>query len=327
MFVTSPTLSLTHRTKHDADLKKLICSDLPLNGPNSWSANLYDSFIATQKLSLNKQKKKLNVKALRNYAQNYARSLSYGAFSFGICDRDYYWISAFQADESLVELKDKVIEVNLGWSKNRCRSVSIDYIANDASRHINLYQEQVRQKKRILKINSDFLEAGTLAYTCFPRNKTLGPISLALLPLHLKDSWPIPGSDMITQDNSSLMKWVNKLRKSYSLPKLKMSPAIVDEFSRPLLNSISVKHDRQLLGKLREQLSLHDIKFLGENRVIGSNAFEMAWLLWQSPRHRSLLLHDKADYLSVKFNQTSTQKLGVLVFAKRVVSGKTTNSY
>ncbi|MBP6218713.1 MAG: hypothetical protein KA436_09015 [Oligoflexales bacterium] len=78
-----------------------------------------------------------------------------------------------------------------------------------------------------------------------------------------------------------------------------------------------IDHDTQAIKKLKQYFESQKAQLLGEERSVGRDFKEMAWLLWNSPRHRNLLLHPKANFMAAKITKLDDQRtLLILIFAR-----------
>lgn len=100
---------------------------------------------------------------------------------------------------------------------------------------------------------------------------------------------PVPGS---------LFAWINEARKLENLHPL--SPIRL-RHAPDLSKAQTSLHDRK---KLREIAALarnqQKLSLVGEDRVIARSTEDAAWLLWNSPRHRDLLLSKDARSIMVQ---------------------------
>ena len=119
-----------------------------------------------------------------------------------------------------------------------------------------------------------------------------------------------------SQDIASFNDWINTVRLQAGLNLLKDDNIHLQASSKRLAKRMTVRHDRRQLRQERKTLSEHELELLGENRVEGVSYEEMAWLLWNSPRHRNLLLNPKATHVSIGDKVKNQRSLAVLVFAK-----------
>ena len=104
----------------------------------------------------------------------------------------------------------------------------------------------------------------------------------------------VPGDEFLkdanqTQDfKRALATWINKVRDLEGLTTLRQV-SLPD--APDLSKSATPLHDRKLMAKLRAIARKHEeLALTGEDRVIARSLQDAAWLLWNSPRHRDLLL-------------------------------------
>ena len=77
----------------------------------------------------------------------------------------------------------------------------------------------------------------------------------------------------------------------------------------------SVAHDRLLLKRVAAGLGSHDLHFVGEDRARAADLSRVAWLLWNSPRHRALLLDKSATHAGIAIKEVRGEMLAVVVAA------------
>jgi hypothetical protein len=78
----------------------------------------------------------------------------------------------------------------------------------------------------------------------------------------------------------------------------------------------SLSHDRLLLKKTAALLEdTAKLRLIGEDRVKGKDAHAMAWLWWNSPRHRSLILNTEATAAGLAARGLGEEQLAVLAVA------------
>ena len=89
----------------------------------------------------------------------------------------------------------------------------------------------------------------------------------------------------------------------------------------------NITHDRSLLKKVGEDLKAKKTKLLGENRVAAPTTERLAWLLWNSPSHRSLLLHKNASVIGIHESIAQGERFAVIAVgsAQTVTTAKSQN--
>ena len=135
-----------------------------------------------------------------------------------------------------------------------------------------------------------------------------GPELWALIPIKNAAQAAVPRLALASKDSEELIPWIQAIRKLHKLAPLQTTNPLLRRFATQLLSDFSIRHPRPLLLQARQQLLTKHIKIIGENRVKANSLEEMAWLLWNSPSHRSLLLNKDATALG--FDVAESQRAG-----------------
>ena len=101
----------------------------------------------------------------------------------------------------------------------------------------------------------------------------------------------LPQKVRLEQERQAVQAWVAALRAKIGLAALPLQrmPQVTKRFS--------VIHDRVQLHAVKQALHKQRQRLLGENRARGHTLNQALTMLWISPFHRDLLLHDKAAYI------------------------------
>ncbi|SMF45934.1 hypothetical protein SAMN06296036_1148 [Pseudobacteriovorax antillogorgiicola] len=281
-----------------------------------WQADLFDTSLEIQSVSP-KTNVSVSIKQLSQAAQKIATRSGHKGYAFGICPNRVAWVITTPAPQPLMETIDHSVQIKLTPLTEACRAVRIDFAATYGGDTRALYRwPQHEAISPTLTIEPKFLPPGTLSVTCKPKNKYRGPELWALYPVH--NMKPVlPARNLIQESPSSLKAWVNEIRIREGLPPLSDQLDALQETGERLSQKMTVSHDRRLIKREKTFLKKNQIKFLGENRVQARSTNDMAWLLWNSPRHRSLLMSPRATHFSLATQTTPQKSLAVLVFAKR----------
>ncbi len=275
-----------------------------------WAAGLYDAQIEGRQLQLPYGRKWLAAD-LSKKAAALARLRHFGSYAAGTCGAgDRAWIAAFPAPAALTRQGDH-IELPLAALNSRCADFRVDFAAAAAG--------QPRQ----LPVSGSSLTApaksnGVISITCQPKApRWQGPVLWYLLPVGSGPLPQVPALAEVAPASSpaalpiSLTHWINRLRAKAGLGAVAGQRAL-DTAAELLVVDDTLAHDRSLLTKIKG--SLENQTFLGENRVRSADLAGMAWLLWNSPRHRSLLLDRDATSIGIAVKTVGAEQLAVLVF-------------
>lgn len=112
-----------------------------------------------------------------------------------------------------------------------------------------------------------------------------------------------------------LMSWINAVRRAESLKPVVFKNSLNDEASVLAIDP-TLTHNRAMLRKVGDSLDAGNVRLIGEDRVKGRTAEVMAWLLWNSPRHRALLLDKSATVAGLAVKDLRDETLVVLVFGE-----------
>ena len=254
---------------------------------------------------------------LEKAAQSMARKNYHKGYSFGKCAKNRYWIVttpspiAFKQEGEIMRLKAQDLHSYCKWFR-------IDYAHAQYGRPRKLFKSKDQKVEKSLLINTTLLERGSLSITCKPKKPTwLGPVLWSLAPVKkgpLEKAF-LAGS-VEQKAPKALENWINLVRVNTDLGPLSSTEAF-SHITKPLISkNLSIRHHRKDIRKVSREIKKQKGRFLGENRVKADSFEEAAWLLWNSPRHRSLLLHSKATHLATMAKRVKSERLSVMVFAK-----------
>ncbi len=183
-----------------------------------------------------------------------------------------------------------------------CRKLSIDYARLDGG---------ISQKKR--------LDNAIASYTCYPISSNKhGPLLwYAKLIQKKQDLPPIPERQGEILNERDFFAWINRVRKKEGMKALLVGEELLQEETRKLASFLGVGHNRVVINEVSHRLWLAGYQFLGENRALAENFQELASLFWFSPRHRDLLLDQKAETLALYQKPLAGASFYVALVAKR----------
>lgn len=261
-----------------------------------WNAGIYDADVEffTADTSLTEGA------ARRALADSGAKSRR--SFAFGACPAKSEnanpaarsWIAAFRAHAALVVADGKISMP----AKAECRNFLVRSIG-PSGRSTGLKNSP---DGRIEIPSMD----GTVTITCSHDENTktmaaVGPELWFTIPTGKGPSAEVPGRSAIpakSDFSAAVIAWVNHLRAAE-----KLSPVtpVTLRNAPDLTRHASALHDRKQLAKIAElakkQLRL---KLSGEDRVVAKTRDDALWLLWNSPRHRDLLLAPEASRILIQ---------------------------
>ena len=321
LLLLTPQLAkgLSLRSDLRAPLSELICIDSNQSSPDTrslWSKRVFDAGVLLYVLNADPSNPN-NEENLESMGRSLAAEVSHKGYIFGSCNPSKMWVATTPAPFPLLNSPTKV-RINPKKMDHYCSWFRIDYAHARHGKPRRLFKSNKTKKPVVISADTSLLERGTLSVTCKPRKPSwIGPVLWSLSPVKQGplDS-PILFKDL-TPQKESLNSWVNKVRLEMGLSALSHSDKKFKSLAETLVtNNDSIHHNRNDIRELSKKLKHAEGKFLGENRVQARSNEEAAWLLWNSPRHRSLLLHKKATHFSTLGKKMNSKKLSVMVFAK-----------
>jgi hypothetical protein len=307
--------SAVERADLRAPLSTLLCGKDSLPTLNElWQANIFDADLQVQLIRRDDQ---LAVKAedLAKLARELSVKQEAFGYAWGDCpDRKTGWIASAS---SPVPLTRTGSQLSLADDASLLKSFCRDLLADHADR----LKGQTTALPRVGQgWNLESLGPGTVSITCMSLNPAWrGPLLLALLPVEGGPSETLASAQALDKSSSpeqKLVDWVNALRAEDKLPSLKHAT------SGPLQASVlkislhpTIRHDLRQIDSATRELKKH-YTLLGEDRVSGGQFRDMAWLLWNSPRHRNLLLNPRADTVAINVKRRGDKLYAVLLVAQ-----------
>ena len=329
-FGVQPSLQQTWAIQHlRSDIKEKLegrlCTDQQAPTIRElWQQGIYDAALQGHFMTT-KEGMQTTPDLLAKAAAILAKRTDHNGFDFGVCNQTSTgWVITSPAAGNYAR-REEDGSIHLSWSSVRsyCHEAHIDYVAAAGGRARNLMVLTSKSNGGEVKIDDTFLSDGTVSITCYPKyGKNLGPELWFLLPVKAGPLEKAPGIEQLAKRaggfDSSLLLWINDIRESAQLAPLKrLSSNSTRRIDTALLaKNETVHHDTAHLQSVQTMIHKSGGFFIGENRVKSENLEQMAWLLWNSPRHRDLLLTTKADSLAVNQIKGKTQQLVVLTFAK-----------
>ena len=321
LFISFITLIPCARASFRQDLKltfnKLICqegTDNP-NYKNLWKEGIFDAGLITYIIEVKGQNP---TKTIKTELKKLLKAERHRGYAWGHCRQHRYWIATTPSPTPLVKKSLNFI-INQSQLASHCSSFRIDFGGAEYGFPRKLFSSKLlsSQPKKEITINPSLLGEGTITVTCSPKSKQIGSQMWFMLPS--KDG-PLQRPimhELLTGKSGSLTGWINAIRREHELEPLNSHNQKIQEASTILLDrNTSITHLKPHLKEMRNSLSKLGGRFLGENRVHSASDEESAWLLWNSPRHRYLLLLRKANSINILKKPTRSSQLSVLVFSR-----------
>lgn len=301
--------SVSLRTDLEILRERVCAGDTSPSPQDLWKLGLYDAQINALRSKTAASRQELITQTAKELQKNRHHGYAYGQCPGG----RHSWIVTTPSTGNLLDLSSKTLRVHLSLMITACASVDIDFAAEDGGMPRSLLKRHKPDFAAAL-INPEFLRPGTLAVTCHPENpKKNGPELWALAAVQGGSKATAPQESFEMKDFYS---WLQDRRSEQGLDMLTINPPELQELAEELSKVDGLKHPRALLNERGRDLKKKKISLLGENRAEASNLSEMAWLLWNSPQHRRLLLNPKANSLGLAVKGSGREKLLVMVVGK-----------
>jgi hypothetical protein len=226
-----------------------------------------------------------------------------------------------------LKLNHSKLEIDTANLNRNCRFFRLDFAHFLTPKSKLLFHSKNYQAAKHIDINTKLLDGGTIGLSCYPFDEKKGPVEWTMIPINnhkekLYKSFEALFSP-ISNDIRDFKLWLNETRVLAGLPKLSFKNPHLEKAAKQLtINHPKVTHYRPELAKIKAYLSLKNLKFIGENRVIANTPSEFARLFWLSPRHRSLLLAPSARYAAFYPLKKGQQILLVLILAAEMPAHK-----
>lgn len=317
-FATSSD-SLTRRDLAPA-FGKYLCQNqtTPYTVEMLWAQGIYDAQIEGQTLK-GDSAQKLPEQMLPKIAERFAAKNQHGGYAAGRCDQNSLWVVSTPSPSRLATLENNSVIIDVAQAREKCKNIVVDYAAAKGGKPRSLNFDNTLNRA---SIHLNLLDAGTLSITCKPKEPSwLGPMVWYLFPVNKGPLALVPHVDLLetpqSEDGQRLLAWINAVRTDQSLPPLAIEHPQLNLVAQEFVNkNNTVRHDLRHFQFAQKKLQKLLAKFVGENRVRAGDIKTMAWLLWNSPQHRAMLLHQNATHVSVAMQNLKDEKLAVLAFAQ-----------
>ena len=279
----------------------------------AWAAQAYDAQIEGHVVA-SRSGHAVALDQLGTRARSLAALRYMAGYSFGLCEGGQRgWIAVVPAPKPLV-LGQEQVALPVLELERLCSSYRVDFAARDGGAAGGL---------RSVVINSGIVSVkgmgdGVLSLSCQPRTpRWQGPVLWYLAPVGQGPEMAPPDAESfaVSSAASALVPWLQRLRAKQGLVPLASSDQL-SEAAANLVADASLVHNRQLLQKAAAAAKVNDILLLGEDRVRAHDVASMAWLLWNSPRHRQLLLNNDANAIGLASRAIDDDQLAVIVVGK-----------
>lgn len=305
------------RAELPAALNSGLCHSTPANrSPNwAWQYGVYDAQIEGRDIR-RVDGQAVSLAEAEAAAKSLAAVRHHGGYAAGVCADGSAWALSLPAPSPLVTKQagsSRIWQLPLHELRERCATSRLDFAPStlEAPRALSMDQGS---------IDLNHLPDGVVSLTCQPRApRWAGPVLWYLAPVGAKGATQeIPEASALLTASASvperLSAWILRLRAAAGLTPVSFTEPLQKAAGQLAANG-GISHDRQQLQKVASGLEALQVRFLGEDRVRASDAMEMAWLWWNSPRHRELLLNPAATQMGLAQRRVGQATLVVLVAA------------
>ena len=254
-----------------------------------WQAGVYDTLLSLRTL--------LHTKQAEQLARTQAQREDSAGYAYGSCKDGRGWVLSVSAPHAAM-VKGHRVKLAAGL-QHYCRGLQARYAPSSWQRTQVL---AIKQHELSLPRQGN----GLVAVRCLSQqpHKT-GPRLLYVFPVGkpAMQAPLLPQQVRRGQEQQAVQAWVTAVRAKMGLAALPLqrAPRMKERFS--------VIHDRVQLRAVKQALHQQRRRLLGENRARGHTLNEALTMLWVSPFHRDLLLHDKAAYLMIDIVRQKNQVL------------------
>lgn len=288
-------------------LQAVLCSEHPdLTAQKTLSLGIHDAQIDAR-LVESVAGNFVSARMLTKKAKALASMKHFHGYALGICGERKGWVAAIPAPAPLSSTGTG-FTYDLNALKRSCRAYRVDYAALHGGTSVKVPTSG--------SIDAKKLGAGMVEVTCqpsFPR--WIGPVVWYLAPTSGQFAAMTSDRKTSASDSQTLSAWISAVRKNESLEPLVSSDALANA-AELLSIDTSVTHNRSNTDGLRSRVKASSsLEILGELRVRGQNVDDLIWMLWHSPRHRDLILANKATNIGLHVKSVGTELLAVVLSA------------
>lgn len=231
----------------------------------------------------------------RARAQALASGLNYRGYGGAVCPDGSAVAVAFPSPIK-IEFDQGLARIPVAALKENCRDYRADFVGREGgkSRFVPLTSGDVKI--------ADFA-AGMLSVSCTPRvPRWMGPVTWYAVPTQQGPAQIVPEVqllDLAGSELAGLRAWIAAMRRRENLAAVTFDDAALERAAKSLAAGGSLAHNRRMMKSEAAKALPSGFVLLGENRVRAATLRELAWLLWNSPRHRDLLIDGSATHLGL----------------------------
>ena len=304
----APADNVLHAQKRDDIIGKLgmsICKNSAnMNVTAGWDVGIFDAQLGGQWLS-SIAKSKVADAQLEEMSKKLANENEHFGYASGKCpDRQHAWLITTPSPQAITIKPGDNLVVPIASLQLHCRQFRLDFAAATSGHPKTLYENSAADKSPELLMSLANLTDGTVEISCTPKNPPhRGPMVWYLVPVKKGPQPKVPLVEMLAEKKTDLPhalgEWINGLRTKEKLQPLTINNTKLEKSIREQATRVDLRHDREELENYRKKFQEVKRELIGEDRVFGRTLEEMAFLLWNSPTHRGLLLDTRAKDLII----------------------------
>lgn len=283
-----------------------------------WAAKMFDVQVEGRRLQSQGHQTEISEIVLERRSRALAQELNFHGFSFGTCAPSAQgggWVAAFPSATPL-EISGTAVRVS---ERTGCEShLTCAWVSENRGTSKRLPDLNGLDGDSIFELPKD--QTGFFTLECPSKNGIaqefyFGPIGVPLSKFPYGEKLETAaGSDI-----GRVLDWINVIRLEHGLHAVSLDTAqernipadilnlrrtisshgVLTDGARDLARSGRVQHSAKMLTFWKNKLAANHIQLIGENRSRGSTLSEAGFLLWASPRHRDLLLNERANILGI----------------------------
>jgi hypothetical protein len=296
-----------------------ICQKKSLGIETFWESKIFDAQIEGKFLTPQEIKGIDEVK-LKELMKKRAAEFKHGGWAGEKCPDGSGWITTAPAPGAFLRVDKHTLKLDVAKVRPHCSEIKVEF-ADAAKSPAKLLRSNAGDKASEWSFNLAPYARGLISMTCFTKEDHI-PRLWYLVPVKEGPLDNPPGFDKIKPKGGDawkddLLAWINVQRADEKLKPLKRTPNKDFSFLEPqMLEGTSVNHDPLALKAAAYVLDKKGIKLIGENKVKAMTTQRMAWLLWNSPSHRNLLLSEPAEEVLIAGKSVGKETLVSLLFLR-----------
>ncbi len=307
-----PKRVVVHRLDLQSKMKHLICDkSRTLTTEIAWQSDLNDGQLEGRFYSPIHGSPAKRKDMLRR-ARSLAIRMHHLGFAAGTCADGSGWAVSVPSPVAIKQPIAQSMAIPQPQLNQYCRDYAIDYAPSSGGIGQKLAIENGR-------VSLKGLPPGTVSITCLPTHPSwLGPILWSLQPSQGKVPVELPSAQVLAPMKSpelALGRWINAIRRNEDRPALVVGNGALNQAANLLALGGNIFHNRKLLNNASDLLNRQNLRLIGEDRVRARTVNELAWHLWNSPRHRRLLLDSQGTHLGMAVQKTHDGYFAVLATA------------